>query len=107
MKGLHVKKSAFTMLTAFVALSGLPLAVPAHAAIAQPEGAPSVALRGDAAASAAAAPSGAQKPLEVKGQSRNLNMLLTLRNDKDKIKFVKVRDNYREEILEQTQQGER
>ena len=41
-----------------------------------------------------------RKPLEVKGQSRNLNMMLVLRNEKDKIKFVKMRENYREEILE-------
>ena len=40
-----------------------------------------------------------QKPLEVNGQSRNLNMMLVLRNDKDKIKFVKVRENYHDEIL--------
>ena len=48
------------------------------------------------------APESGQKPLEVNGQSRNLNMTLVLRNDKDKIKFVKVRENYRAEILEQT-----
>lgn len=47
------------------------------------------------------APDGTQKPLEVNGQSRNLNMMLVLRNDKDKIKFVKVRENYRNEILEE------
>ena len=40
-----------------------------------------------------------QKPLEVNGQSRNLNMMLVLRNDKDKIKFVKIRESYRNEIL--------
>lgn len=45
---------------------------------------------------------GGQKPLEVNGQSRNLNMMLVLRNDKDKIKFVKVRENYRDEILGQS-----
>ena len=43
-------------------------------------------------------PSGSQKPLEVNGQSRNLNMMLVLRNDKDKIKFVHPRENYRDEI---------
>ena len=42
--------------------------------------------------------SGSQKPLEVNGQSRNLNMMLVLRNDKDKIKFVHPRENYRDEI---------
>jgi hypothetical protein len=44
-------------------------------------------------------PSGSQKPLEVNGQSRNLNMMLVLRNDKDKIKFVHPRENYRDEIV--------
>ena len=43
-----------------------------------------------------------QKPLQVNGQSRNLNMMLVLRSDRDKIKFVKVRENYRDEILENT-----
>jgi hypothetical protein len=43
--------------------------------------------------------SGSQKPLEVNGQSRNLNMMLVLRNDKDKIKFVHPRENYHDEIL--------
>jgi hypothetical protein len=42
--------------------------------------------------------SGSQKPLEVNGQSRNLNMMLVLRNDKDKIKFVRPRESYRDEI---------
>ena len=46
---------------------------------------------------------GERTPLEVRGQSRNLNMTLVLRNDKDKIKFVKIRENYRQEILGQTQ----
>jgi hypothetical protein len=44
-------------------------------------------------------PTGSQKPLEVNGQSRNLNMMLVLRNDKDKIKFVHPRENYHDEIL--------
>jgi hypothetical protein len=45
---------------------------------------------------------GDRKPLEVNGQSRNLNMALVLRDEKDKIKFVKLRENYREEIVGQT-----
>lgn len=48
-----------------------------------------------------------QKPLEVNGQSRNLNMMLVLRNDKDKIKFVKIRENYRDEILGEGEDGAR
>lgn len=40
----------------------------------------------------------AEKPLEVTGQSRNLNMVLVLKNDKDKIKFVEVRRSYRDEV---------
>jgi hypothetical protein len=38
-------------------------------------------------------------PIEVKGQSRNLNMLLVLRDERDKIRFVKIRKSYRDEIL--------
>lgn len=43
-----------------------------------------------------------QKPLEINGQNRNLNMMLVLRNDKDKIKFVKMRENYHDEIMEKS-----
>lgn len=43
-----------------------------------------------------------QKALEVNGQSRNLNMMLVLRGEKDKIHFVKIRENYRNEILGKT-----
>lgn len=46
-----------------------------------------------------------QKPLEINGQSRSLNMMLVLRNDKDKIKFVKLRENYRNEILDEASTG--
>jgi hypothetical protein len=44
----------------------------------------------------------AEKPLEVTGQSRNLSMVLVLKNDKDKIKFVEVRRNFKNEV-KQTQ----
>ena len=40
-----------------------------------------------------------KKPMEIKGQARNLSMLLTLKNNKDKIKFVEPRSDYRPEIL--------
>lgn len=46
-------------------------------------------------------PAGSQKPLQVNGQSRNINMMLVLRNDKDKIKFVHPRENYRDEIAQE------
>lgn len=36
--------------------------------------------------------------LEVRGQSRNLSMMLTLRNRGNDIKFVKPRENYKNEI---------
>ncbi len=39
------------------------------------------------------------KPLEVRGQTRNLSMILTVSSKKDKIKFIKMRVNYRDEIL--------
>ena len=41
----------------------------------------------------------AKKPLEVRGQSRQLSMMLVLKNSKDKIEFVKVRENFEKEIL--------
>lgn len=44
----------------------------------------------------------AEKPLEVTGQSRNLSMVLVLKNEKDKIKFVEVRRNFKNEV-KQTQ----
>lgn len=40
----------------------------------------------------------AEKPLEVTGQSRNLSMSLTLRNEKDKIKFIEIRRTFRDEV---------
>jgi hypothetical protein len=42
----------------------------------------------------------AQKPLKVQGQSRNLNMMLVLKSDKDKIQFAKPRVNYRDKVPE-------
>lgn len=38
-------------------------------------------------------------PLRVRGQTRTLNMMLILGNQKDKIRFVEIRRNYEEEIL--------
>ena len=38
------------------------------------------------------------KPLEVKGQSRNLNLLMTLKNGNDEIGFVSPRKTYQIEI---------
>ena len=43
--------------------------------------------------------SSVKKPLEVRGQSRNLSMMLVLKNSKDKIEFVNVRENFEKEIL--------
>jgi hypothetical protein len=40
-------------------------------------------------------------PIEVHGQTRNLNMLLTLQNEDDAINFIKLRKNYKKEILRQ------
>lgn len=39
------------------------------------------------------------KPLEVKGQSKNLNMALVLRSKNDRASFLKIRKDYRKEIL--------
>lgn len=38
-------------------------------------------------------------PLKVKGQTRRLNMLLNLRGQGDDIKFIRLRKDYRKEIL--------
>jgi hypothetical protein len=38
------------------------------------------------------------KAIQVMGQARNLSMMLTLRNEKDRIKFVEVRRHFRPEI---------
>lgn len=42
--------------------------------------------------------SDSQKALEVKGQARNLSMMLVLKNRSDNIDFVKPRQNYNDEI---------
>ena len=39
-----------------------------------------------------------QRALEIRGQSRNLSMLLVLKNRNESIDFVKPRDSYHEEI---------
>jgi hypothetical protein len=38
------------------------------------------------------------KPIEVKGQTRNLNMLLKLKSEKEEIDFIKLREEYEQEI---------
>ena len=40
------------------------------------------------------------KVFEVRGQSRNLSMMLVLKNRKDNLEFVKARENYANEIKE-------
>ncbi len=42
------------------------------------------------------------KPIEVRGQSRNLNMLLKLQNEREAIDFIKLRKNYKKEIKSQS-----
>jgi hypothetical protein len=39
-----------------------------------------------------------EKPLNVNGQTRNLSMMLTFSNEKEKIQFFDVRRNYQEEV---------
>lgn len=38
-------------------------------------------------------------PLKVTGQTRNLNMVLTLQSKDERLKFIKIRKDYRAEIL--------
>ena len=40
-----------------------------------------------------------QKPLEVKGQTRNISMMVTTQANKDKLNFVTSRKNFRSQIL--------
>ncbi len=42
------------------------------------------------------------KPIEVRGQSRNLNMLLKLQNEREAIDFIKLRKHYKKEIKSQS-----
>lgn len=41
------------------------------------------------------------KPIEVRGQSRNLNMLLKLQSEREAIDFIKLRKDYQKEIKEE------
>lgn len=43
--------------------------------------------------------SGAQRSLEIRGQSRTLSMMLVLRNGKESLNFVRPRVNYHDEIV--------
>lgn len=52
-----------------------------------------------AAPTGAALSGGGQEALEVRGQTRALSMMLVLRSKKDKVDFVKMRTDYRPEIL--------
>ncbi len=38
------------------------------------------------------------RPLRIEGQSRNLNMMLMLKGEKDRIKFGEVRETYVEDV---------
>lgn len=49
-------------------------------------------------ASAKAKTSRAGEPIEVRGQSRNLNMLLILQQQGEVIDFIKLRENYQPEM---------
>jgi hypothetical protein len=42
---------------------------------------------------------GAQKPLEVKGQTRNVSMMTVNQANKNQVKFVKPRKDYQREII--------
>lgn len=39
-----------------------------------------------------------EKPIEIHGQTRNLNMLLKLQSEREEIDFIKLRKDYEEEI---------
>jgi hypothetical protein len=43
--------------------------------------------------------SGEAEPLQVKGQTRNVSMMNVSQNQKDNVKFVSARKNYKEQIL--------
>lgn len=41
----------------------------------------------------------AEKILHVRGQNRNISMMLVLKDEKEKIKFGQFRESFREEVL--------
>lgn len=51
-----------------------------------------------ARAAAAAGPSGIQKPFEVRGQTRKLDMMLMTRGDTGEIEVIKPRKDFRPEM---------
>jgi hypothetical protein len=71
--------------------------VPAASSSARPQAQRPVA-GGRMPASLSAGVSDSQKSLEIRGQSRNLSMLLVLKNRHENIDFVKPRETYRDEI---------
>lgn len=68
------------------------------AAVNKPQPAPRSSLASTVSRRGPAGISDSQRELEIRGQSRNLSMLLVLKNRNENIDFVKPRDSYREEI---------
>ncbi len=40
-----------------------------------------------------------EKELKIRGQSRTISMLLVIKNKKETLDFIKVKDNYKQEII--------
>ena len=41
-----------------------------------------------------------QKPLSIKGQANRLSMMTVLQNQQDDVNFVKIKQNFKSEILQ-------
>ena len=85
--------SVYSIITLLISLPNLSFAqVPTESASSRVQKPTSIASRSPSQTS------DSQKALEIKGQSRNLSMMLVLKNRADNIDFVKPRETYREEI---------
>lgn len=48
---------------------------------------------------AARAIADSDRSIKVRGQNRNFSMLLTIKSEKDKVRFGEIRDSYKKEII--------
>ena len=95
-RGILLAALSATLLTPMVAFTGKTKA-PAHPAKVAAS-APATRIANRSLAGLSTGVSDSQTALEIRGQSRNLSMLLILKNRHENIDFVKPRDSYKEEI---------
>lgn len=80
-----------------VTASRAPASAPVNRTTTNPSRSPAGVFAGAKEASGGSA--GDEKVVKVKGQSRNLSMMLVLKGEKDKIKFGEIRENYKQEVI--------